>query len=248
MKKGFSLIVPVYNETDRLLLGVSEMLTVLLKQKDAWELLLVDDGSAYPIESVIKKHSALYARFRTLKSQKKMKVIALPTNSGKGAAIGAGVNESVYSDILFSDVDCSVPLSMITPFRAALKRADVVIASRRLPTSQIMVHQPFVREAAGRVYTFLSNSLYGLGVTDATCGLKAFRGSVAKTVFDLHRIHRWAFDTEILFLARKRHYTIEEVPVVWSNKIGSRVKFIDTTKAFTDLFTIRINDLKGLYL
>lgn len=240
MKPEYSLIVPVFNETNRLYEGVTEILRFLDREKDLFELLVVDDGSVPEVVETIRNHKELARKLAVLAKKKQFRIIRLPENMGKGKAIAVGVREASGKEIIFSDVDCSVSPDVIPRFRKTLHRVDIAIGSRRLPESTIAVHQPWARESAGRIYTFLSNMICTTGVSDATCGLKAFRAPVAKDLFAKRKIDRWAFDTEILFLARTLGMTIEEVPVSWFNKSGSRVRLSDTVRAFVDLLAIRM--------
>jgi dolichyl-phosphate beta-glucosyltransferase len=234
-----SLIIPVYNEHARLIRGVAAIHTYLKAQTYSWEFILVDDGSDIPVSKVInQKHY-------------RVSIIRLPKNQGKGAAIAAGVRRAKGEYIVFSDIDLSVPISRLRDvlyiFNKRKPLFDIVIASRRSPGSQIVVHQPITRELSGRMFTFLSNTICTVGVSDATCGFKGFRARAAKRLFATSKIKRWVFDTEILFLARRYGYSIVELPVSWSNKSGSRVQAGDTITSLFDLLKIRLNEWNGEY-
>lgn len=261
-----SLIVPVYNERARLVRGVRRIMSYLRKQPYPWECILVDDGSTKPVRTlpIISKLSfEMGGRFF---------VIRLAKNQGKGAAIAAGVQRAKGKYIVFTDIDLSVSIrslkrvldvldngscrahfnsrnrsNMLFKIPGIERSCDIVIASRRHTKSRIVVHQPFVREFSGRIFTFLSNTICNAGVTDATCGFKGFRKDVAKQLFQKSKIKRWVFDTEILFLARKSGYSIRELPVSWSNVSGSRVRAGDSFASLIDLFKIRMYDAKGIY-
>lgn len=239
-----SLIIPVYNETDRLIQGMMEIGAYLTKQRFSWELIVVDDGSDIPAEQILAFEKQ---KIQKMKKQGVIRIIRLPHNQGKGKAIQAGMRKVQGTFVVFTDVDCSVPMTFLSSILTALKTHDVAIASRRQRSSVIAVHQPKLREVAGQIYTFLANVLCGIAVTDATCGMKGYTKAVAQDIFAKSRISRWSFDAEVLFLARKYQYEITEVPVVWKNKQGSRVKFIDTLRSFMDLIMIRVNDVMRRY-
>lgn len=243
----YSLVVPVYNEVARLISGVKEILEYLKKEKRSWELILVDDGSSLAVETVIQESSELSKLVKKFVKEKKIRILRLPQNKGKGKAIAEGVKSAKGNVVFFMDVDCSVSPTVIPVFLAALVKNDVAIASRRLPESVLVVRQGKLREFGGRVYTALANLVCRIDVLDATCGFKGFKKSTARKLFSFSRVHRWSFDTEILYLARKYRYAIIQVPVSWTNKRGSRVKLSDTGRSFLDLLTIRINDSQGLY-
>lgn len=226
-----SVIIPVYNETVRLISGIERVLLFLTHQRFTWELIVVDDGSTSPVHL----------------TKLPVTVYRLPKNMGKGRAIAYGVEKAHGKAILFTDIDLSVPIETIKPLLAAMKRYPVVVGSRRTSGAKIVVHQSLVRESAGRLFTFLSNAICNIGVLDVTCGFKGFTRDAAKSLFRLQRIHRWVFDTEIMFLARKKGLSVHELPVHWVNKSGSKVRSWDSVVAFIDLFRIRWNDILGKY-
>jgi hypothetical protein len=121
---------------------------------------------------------------------------------------------------------------------AAFKRAPIVIGSRRARGADIRVHQPIIRETSGRVFTFLSTKLFGLGVLDVTCGFKGFRRDVARKLFTDLSVQRWVFDTEILLRARQKKIAIYELPVRWANRRGSKVRGIDIVGSVIDLIRL----------
>jgi len=207
-----SIILPVYNETARLVSGLSSIVEYLEKGKKRqksqtfqYEIIMVDDGSSVPASEVIN-HSYLQKTILRLIKQKKFKGYRLETNQGKGKAIATGVRYAKGDTIVFADIDGSVPIQTLPKLLKALAHADIAIGSRRVPEAVIVVHQSLFRETGGRVYTYLSKVLFGLPVHDVTCGFKGFRKTVAKDLFSRITIHRWAFDTEILALAMERGY------------------------------------------
>ena len=233
-KIDVSVIIPVYNEDKRLTTGVERVISYLTHQRYRWELILVDDGSKEPVQKRISK-------------MKGVSVIRLPKNMGKGRAIAAGVSRAKGKAIVFTDVDLSVGIEMLKPMLAALREYPVVIGSRRKRGAKILVHQPVFRESAGRVFTVLSNFLCATHVADVTCGFKGFTSEAAKSLFSLQKINRWVFDTEVVFLARKKGLMIYELPVAWVNKEGSKVRPWDSVTSLIDLIRIRLSDARGEY-
>lgn len=230
-----SFIVPVYNEHARLIRGIEAIHKHLNAQPYSWEFILVDDGSDIPVTNVINK------------KKYRVSIVRLPKNQGKGAAIAAGVNRAKGRYVVFSDIDLSVPLQSLKPLLSQLNAYDIVIGSRRSQGAKIIVHQKRARELLGRIFTWLSDAVCRAGVSDATCGFKGFRAGVARRLFATSKIHRWVFDTELLFLARKYRYSILELPVSWSNREGSKVKIGDMVVSFIDLLKIRVYDAGGMY-
>ena len=174
-------------------------------------------------------------------------VYRLPKNMGKGKAIAYGVEKAQGKAIIFTDVDLSVSIETITDLLRALRRYPVVIGSRRKTGAKIVVHQSVFRESAGRLFTILSNVVCNVGVADVTCGFKGFTKEAATSLFTCQRIYRWVFDTELVYLARKKGMNIYELPVSWVNKSGSKVRSWDSVVSLVDLFRIRWNDILGRY-
>lgn len=217
-----SLILPVYNETHRLVPGITAAITYLQKQHYAWEIIIVDDGSAVPVKEVLPRKLPVT-------------ILRLLENRGKGVAIARGVEAARGTYIVFSDVDFSVNITTLPAILSALSRAPVVIASRRAPGAVIGTHQAILRETAGRLFTYFSNTLLGIRVYDITCGFKGFRRPAARRLFADLVIGRWVFDAEVLWRARRFHMPIIEVPVRWSDKKGTRVHTSDVLRAWADL-------------
>ena len=235
-KVFLSIIIPAYNEGNIITTTLNTVKSFLDKKKYSWEVIVVDDGST-------DKTAEKVTNF-----QDGVKLLKLRNNQGKGAALKAGVLGSIGEHVFFTDADLSVPVDNIDTFLGELKNADVVIGSRRVEGATIEIHQPFLRENMGRVYTILSRLITGTNLSDFTCGFKGFREKAAKEIFNKSVIKRWAYDSEILFLANKYRFIIEEVPVSWRNRAESRVALgTDTITSFKDMLMIRIYDWLGKY-
>lgn len=230
-----TLILPVYNETNRLISGLGIALSYLQKQTYQWELIIVDDGSGVPVEKFLKGKPI----DRTVRKNQ-VTIIRIDKNGGKGAAIARGVQAARGRYIVFSDIDFSVQITTIPTVLSALSEAPVVIGSRRAPGSVIGTHQPLLRETAGRLFTFWSNILLGLRVYDSTCGFKGFEGRAAKKLFHNLVIGGWVFDAEILWRARHFGMSIVQIPVHWSDKKGTHVHIPDVAHAWVDLIKLWI--------
>ncbi len=232
-----SIIVPVYNEEKRLTRGMTEILHFIDKQTFTVELIVINDGSTDATVKLLKKlkHSSL-------------RLISYEKNQGKGYAIREGMKNARGDLRLFMDVDLSTPIEEFQKFLPYVKAFDVVIGSRRAKDSEILVHQPFLRERLGMIFTWLSSILLGVEVSDFTCGFKCFSRKAAGKVFSLQRLHGWGFDSEIIFLVQKKGFLIKEVPVVWSNDSQTRVVLAkDVLLSLIDLIRIRMNDVFGSY-
>ena len=221
-----SLVIPIYNETKRLSRGLKLALNYLKSQQFTWEIVVVDDGST---------------DIRTSVTNTEVKIIRTARNFGKGHAIRVGIDAAVGDYIVFSDIDFSVPITYLPQFLSALKKSDMAIGSRRLSESWIIKHQSLLRESLGRGFTRLSNLLLGLNQTDFTCGFEIFRRQSAKALFSRQHLNGWAFDSEILLLAKKLNYRVTEIPVSWHNDPHTKVKLIkDLFASLLSLVYIRL--------
>jgi dolichyl-phosphate beta-glucosyltransferase len=180
-----------------------------------YEVLVVDDGSADRTKALAGEFAGKHPAFR---------VVALPENRGKGAAVRAGFAESRGSLVLFSDADLSTPLEELDRLSAALgDGADVAIASRALPGSNLEIRQAWYREHMGKTFNALVRLFTGLPFHDTQCGFKLFPGDLARSLAPYQRLDGFAFDVELLVLARWWGYTIREVGVRWRHVDASRV-------------------------
>ena len=237
-KKPFlSIIVPIYNEEKRLARGITQILKFIDKQSFPVELIVVNDGSTDATNKLLKnlKHASL-------------QLIYYEKNQGKGYAVQKGMQNAKGVWRLFMDIDLSTPIEEFHKFLPHFKNFDVVIGSRRTKDSKVLVHQAFLREWLGSVFTWLSSTFLRVGISDFTCGFKCFSKDAASKLFSLQRLDGWGFDSELMFLAQKEGFLIKEVPVTWSNDSQTRVVLIkDVYRSLIDLIKIRVNDVLGKY-
>lgn len=235
-----SYIVPLFNEEARIKHTFVQC-KKLLQRTTTREIILIDDGST----------DSTYARvidFQKRTTTKKIQILRHRRNCGKGAAIRTGVKKASGSAIFFMDADFSTPISQIQIALRKLQTHDVVIGVRKHTQAEILVHQPMAREFLGHIFTQLSNYLLDMRIYDVTCGFKLFRKNSAKRIFSNAKIDRWAFDAEILFLAKLYGYRLFQIPVVWCNDARSKVTVLsDGIQSFLDLLRIRYYDNAGVY-
>lgn len=233
-----TVVVPAYNE-ERRLGPTLERLRAFLKGR-RYEVLVVDDGSSDGTVALVR---AMAKRWPALKLR------PLGANQGKGAAVRHGVATARGKRILFSDADLSTPIEELPRLEAALKAgAAVAIGSRALDRARTSVHQPFYREAGGRVFNTVVQALTVPGIEDTQCGFKLFDAAAAKRLFAQQQVTRFGFDVEVLYLARKAGYKVAELPVRWVNSPETKVRPVrDGLRAFLDLALIRLYDLQGRY-
>ena len=210
--KDLSIIVPAYNEAER----IPDTLDALLARfpDDATEIIVVDDGSLDATSAVARERLAGRASAR---------VITLPQNRGKGAAVRAGVAASTGGVLLTMDADLATDLAAVDDVVGALVDADIAVGSRAVAGSRVDGTSA-LRAAMGRSFNRLVRILTRLDVHDSQCGFKAFRGDVGRLVFSLGRVDGFAYDPEVLLIAHDLGYRIVELPVQWTAIEGSSVR------------------------
>lgn len=241
MNRSLSIIVPAYNEESRLPETLRRIEDYISKTEWSFhEVLVVDDGS---------KDKTFAAASRFAAGNPNIRVLQNPGNRGKGYSVRHGMLEARGDWCLFTDADLSAPIEELEKLWAALVRenADVAIGSRALDRSLIGVHQPGVRETAGKAFNLIMRTCIGLPFRDTQCGFKLFRRDAARQVFSRQLLERFGFDVEVLFIAHKRGYRIAEVPVRWNHAEGSKVGMFTGLHAFVELAQVRLNALKGRY-
>lgn len=235
---SLSVIIPAYNEQKLIGKTITTFSNFLKKRKYSWEIIVVDDGS---VDGTSKTVSSF--------KNPNINLVTLGKNVGKGGALKVGFLAARGNFQIFSDADLSVPIETIEPFIEKLEAGyDVIIASRRVKGSKIKVHQPWLRENMGRVFTFLTQILTGTLVADFTCGFKGFTRRAAREIFTRSQISRWAYDAEIVYLAENLGYKILQYPVTWTNRKETRVRLNKViVESLIDLAKIRIFDIQGRY-
>jgi dolichyl-phosphate beta-glucosyltransferase len=168
-------------------------------------------------------------------------------HAGKGSAVRAGVAAASGDPIVFLDADLTIPVETIDAFLRALQDgADVVVASRYVPGS--VVDRPWWRIVMGRVYRTAVHAIVPIDVNDTQCGGKMYTAEAAKALFARSTLDGFAFDAEVLFIARQRGYRVVETPVQIRQRAHTSVSFLrDTPVMLRDLVIIRWNGLRGRY-
>ncbi len=231
-----SVVVPAYNEETRIHRTLMETLGFLSKGHPDHEILVVDDGSSDGTAGVVAGVEQEHPTVRLLQ---------LDRNRGKGAAVRRGMLEAKADYLLFMDADLSTPIEEVDRLlEYARGGVDVVVGSRALDGSDIRVRQPRFREVMGRTFNFLVRSALLGGFHDTQCGFKVFRRQAAQELFSKQTLEGFAFDVEILLLAKQLGYVTKEVPVIWRHEDNSKVSPLsDSTKMFTDLVRLRLKSL-----
>lgn len=236
----FSVVIPAYNEEQRLPKTLLSVLNYIRTRKETFEVIVVDDGSSDGTAAVIRQFERLSPVVRLL---------SYGHNRGKGYAVRFGVLNSNGRLVLFSDADGATPIEELERLKSAINLgADLVIASRALYSKDTYVETSVHRKFIGRVFNGIVNLLILPGVADTQCGFKLFRREAAKYLFSRQRADGFSFDVELLFLARKFGFRMIEVPVNWINIPGSKVNlFKDSWRMFVDILRFRFRYVCGKY-
>ncbi len=229
---SLSVIIPAYNEEARLPDALDEVTAYLDAHYPDAELIVASDGSMDDTESITREFAEKSPRVRLL---------SLP-HRGKGHAIKRGMLEAKGDVRLFMDVDLAVPVRAIAPFVEATQNADVVIGSRSMAGAE-RSGEPVSRRIGGRVVGGATRLILGLSVTDTQCGFKAFRAEAAELLFGAQRVNGFAFDAEILYLARRWGMRIVELPVSWSYGEMSTVRLHHGPQTLAEIVRIRLRGM-----
>jgi dolichyl-phosphate beta-glucosyltransferase len=236
-----SVVIPAYNEERRITKTLVEIDSYLKKQPNDYEIIVVNDGSKDLTAETVKRMSSIIAN---------LKLIDNKINQGKGAVVRQGMLEGKGEYRLFTDADNSTSIEQIEKMWPEFEKGyDIVIGSRDVKGAVLDPPQPFLRQMIlGEGFKFLRKILVGLWeIQDTQCGFKCFKKEVVEKVFPKCKINRFAFDPEILVIAKKMGYKIKEIPVYWKNDPESKVKPKWIVNMAIDLLKIRFNLIKGIY-
>lgn len=233
-----SIIIPAYNEANRLPKTLDNLFTFLCRQPYSYEVVIVENGSQDNTYEIAMAFTEKYPQLRLLREREK----------GKGRAVQTGMLAAQGEYRFMCDVDFSMPVEEINRFLPPLLiDCDVAIASREAPGAK-RFNEPAFRHIVGRFYNGLIRLTALPGLHDTQCGFKCFRGNVAQELFSCQTISGWSFDVEVLFIARLREYRIVEVPIPWYFNSESKINvWRDSLRMAVDLIMIRRNQLLGKY-
>ena len=232
-----SVVIPAYNEQDRIadtLRTIDGELAERLTTGE-YELVVVDDGSTDRTADIATELGA--------------RVLAQPVNRGKGASVRAGMLAARGRSVIFTDADLAYPPHLLWPILDGVEDGwDMVAGSRRHREADALAARPRIRELGGSVVNRLTHLVLLGHFRDTQCGLKGFRGDIARVLFERCRIDGWAFDVELFLMAEQDHLSLLVVPVSVQNRAGSSVSVIgDGLDLLRDLFRIRRWAGEGLY-
>lgn len=230
-----SVVIPAFNEAERIGGTVRVTLAYLERESPGSELIAVNDGSTDATAEIVRKVFATPGAIAT-------RLLENFPNRGKGAAVRAGLLAATRPIGLFSDADLSTPIEEMTKLiePIAANEVDIALGSRALDRRLIGRRQPWRREQAGRVFNLLVRLATGLPFWDTQCGFKAFRLALCHPIFEKARTDGFGFDVEILYLARQAHLRMREIPVRWNHSDGSKVRFVpDSVHMLREVLELR---------
>jgi dolichyl-phosphate beta-glucosyltransferase len=237
-----SLIVPAYNEADRL----PDTIQRIRKHSRSWN---------FPFEVTVvvepSEDRTLVLAENAVKSWIDLRVLTHHEKRGKGFAVRSGMLRARGDLIFFTDADLSTPLEDLDAALALFahdRSIDLIVGNRMHPQSQILQRQNVSRERMGKVFNRIVQTLTGLRIRDTQCGFKGFRNRAAKEIFGRQRIDGFSFDVEVLLLARAMGFAIAELPVHWTNSEASHVRPVhDSTQMFFDVIRVRRLVKRSMY-
>jgi len=235
-----SVIVPAYNEEKRLLKTLEEIDKYLSRQDYSYEIIVVNDGSADKTAEIVR---GLALNIRNLR------LIDNKENHGKGYVVRQGMLEAAGEYRIFTDADNSTSIDQVEKMWPHFKSGyEIVIGSRDIKGAVIAVPQSWVRRRLGDIFNLIVQTVSGLwGIWDTQCGFKGLSRKAVEDIFPKLTINRWAFDVEILVLAKKKGYKIKEIPVTWVNDPESKVRLKGMVKMLFEVFQVRFNKIKRVY-
>jgi glycosyltransferase involved in cell wall biosynthesis len=221
----YSIIIPAYNESDR----IKSVLMSYAAELSGQEIIVVFDGQD-TTPDIVEDVAERCPDIRLLTFHKRL---------GKGGAIIEGFKASRGDKIGFVDADESVSPKDLKGMFETLGEVDGVIASRRLPTSKIIVKQPFRRRLASKGFNMLVRTLFGLPFKDTQCGAKVFiRRAICDIIGELET-SGFEIDVEILWRLKNKGYRVAEYPITWSHSEGSKFKLSNSFAMFSSLIKMR---------
>jgi dolichyl-phosphate beta-glucosyltransferase len=233
-----SIVIPTYNEAERVEQTVDELRGELLTSGASFEIRVVDDGSEDRTREVVERMGKADSRI----------VLQREPHRGKGGALRAGLLAARGALRFMCDADLSMPAREIHRFVSLVPGdCDIAIGTREGPGAR-RVDEPAYRHVMGRAFNALVQSGLLPGLHDTQCGFKLFTARAVEAVLPSTTMEGWTFDLEVLFIARLQGWRIREVPIEWHYRDRSRVSIVrDPWRMARDLWTIRANGRRGIY-
>lgn len=231
-------MIPAYNEERRIVPSLEKIVAFLSGQPYSTKVIVVDDGSTDDTAALVEEFAKEHPVISLLRAR----------HGGKGHVVRMGMLAATGKNRFMCDADLSMPVEEISKFFPMMESGcDIAIGSREAPGAS-RIAEPAHRHVMGRVFNLIVRLVAVRGFADTQCGFKCFSGEAAETVFSLQTMDGWAFDVELLFIARKYGLRVVEVPIHWYYMSSSKVSPIrDTFRMFKEALTVRLNDWRGRY-
>ena len=234
-----SVIIPAFNEAARIVPTLDKVMRYLGERHTSWEVVVVDDGSSDATATLVSQWAVMHDGVR----------LEQVPHSGKGWAVRHGMLSASGTYRFMCDSDLAMPIDWLGAFLEQMNEGyDIVIGSRQMAGAR-RFDEPLLRHVMGRLFNWAVRMLAVGGIQDTQCGFKCFRGEVARELFELQTIQGFAFDVEILYLARaKKRLRVLEIPIDWYHQKESKVRpGVDSLQMLRDTFLVRWRDLRGKY-
>jgi glycosyltransferase involved in cell wall biosynthesis len=235
-----SIIIPAYNEAERIPAALLAMDKQLSTVDYSYEILVVNDGSTDDTAVIVEGMT---------KMVKNLRLVNVKNNQGKGGTVRQGMLVATGRVRLFTDADNSTSIDHFEKMMPFFKDGyGVVIGSRSVRGAKLDPPEPLYRQIIGKGLNLIVQLLLLPGIWDTQCGFKAYTDEAAQKIFALSRINGWAFDVETLALGRRLGYKIKEIPVHWVDDARSHIKFSAGLQFLAETCKIRWWLWRGNYL
>ncbi|MFA7208842.1 MAG: glycosyltransferase [Parcubacteria group bacterium] len=240
MYDQISVVIPCFNEGETIHRNIEKINSYLKNSFRIFEIIAVNDGSTDDTLDELKRARRDFS----------IEIIDNSTNAGKGKAVRDGIMRSRYGLVMFLDADLAIPIEELEKFAMAISQGcDIAIASRFVPGLKVLTPVLWYRKIMERAFRMLRKIIHNSWkIEDTQCGFKVFRRDVAQKIFSRATVNRFAFDAEIIFIAKKLGYAIKELPITLQNPRTTHIRiFFDPLNMFIALLEIRHNDIRGIY-
>ena len=225
-----SVVIPAYNEASRIQSTLEQLHAYLSLQDYPWEIVVADDGSADATSQLVSDYSLSHSDIRLLPLE----------HRGKGWAVKQGMLAASGQYLFLCDADLSMPVEQISRFLpSGAEELDIAVGSREITGSR-RVGEPALRHLMGRVFNLIIRLLALPGIQDTQCGFKCFKADTCVPLFRKQTLDGFAFDVEVLYLARQSGRSVREIAIDWHYREGSKVRpFSDAATMAWDVLKIR---------
>lgn len=233
-----SIVIPAFNEAGRIGQTLADLLARVGAFAPDCEIRVVDDGSSDGTAGIVERVARSDGRV----------VLQREPHRGKGAAVRAGLLAATGELRFMCDADLSMPVGEIPRFLARVpSECDIAIGSREGAGAR-RIDEPGYRHLLGRGFNTFVKTLVLPGLNDTQCGFKLFTARAVEAIFPATTVPGWAFDVEVLYIARQRGLSVCEIPIEWHYRELSRVSaFRDPLRMMRDVLRIRLNGMRGIY-